>query len=170
MIAPALPVYALIGICLLACCAIMVGVWLWAKPIQNAGVVDIFWAFNFAVIALILYAAAPGWLPRKSLLCTMVLIAGIRLGSHLGIRVMSHIDDEEGRYKQLRKEWGPQANQKFFWFFQAQAVSNVVLAIPFFLSCANTHRAWSRFEFAGTALWVIAFLGETLADSQLSAF
>src|SRR6201996_331652 len=170
MTSPTLPVYAPVGICLLACCTIMVGVWLCAKPIQNAGVVDIFWAFNFAVIALILYAAAPGWLPRKSLLCTMVLIAGIRLGSHLGIRVMSHIDDEEGRYKQLRKEWGPQANQKFFIFFQAQAISNVILAIPFFLTCINMRRTWSRFEFAGTALWIIAFLGESLADHQLSNF
>ncbi|HEX3934299.1 MAG TPA: DUF1295 domain-containing protein, partial [Puia sp.] len=165
-----LPVYGLIGVCLLACCAIMVGIWLWAKPIQNAGIVEIFWAFNFAVIALIIYALAPGWLPRKSLLCTLVLIAALRFAMHPGIRVIGHSEDEEGRYRQLRKEWGPDANQKFFWFFQAQALSNVLLAIPFFLVCANTRHTWSRFEFAGTALWIIAFLGESLADYQLSVF
>jgi len=156
--------------CLIACCAVMVGIWFWAKPIQNAGVVDIFWAFNFAVIALILYAVAPGWLPRKSLFCTMVLFASIRLGSHLGIRAMSRPGEEEGRHRRLREAWYPYANQKFFWYYQIQAVSNVVLAIPFFIVCANTRRAWSGFEFAGTFLWVIAFVGESLADHALSAF
>lgn len=170
MTASALPVYELIGVCLIACCAIMIGVWLWAKPIQNAGVVDIFWAFSFAVIALIIYALAPGWLPRKSLLCTLVLIAAIHRGIHPGIRVMGPLGEEEGRYQQLRKEWYPHANQKFFWFFQAQALCNVFLALPFFLICANTRHAWSCFEFAGTALWVIAFAGEVLADNQLSVF
>jgi cyclopropane-fatty-acyl-phospholipid synthase len=142
----------------------MVGLWLWAKPIQNAGVVDIFWAFNFAVIALITYALAPGWLPRKSLLCTLVLIAGLRLGTHLGLRVINNIGDEEDRYRQLRMRWGPRTNQKFFWFFQAHAFSNVLLALPFFLVCVNTRQAWSGFEFAGTVLWALAFLGECLAD------
>ncbi|HEV2481493.1 MAG TPA: DUF1295 domain-containing protein [Puia sp.] len=156
--------------CLVACCAIMVAVWYWAKPIQNTGVVDIFWAFNFVVIALILYTTTPGWLPRKSLLCTMVLLAGLRLGSYLGIRVMGRLHEEGGWYRQFRKAWYPYANRNFFWLFQAQALSNVVLAIPFFVVCANTRRAWSGFELAGTVLWVIAFLGESLADYQLSAF
>src|SRR5215469_6343135 len=131
--------------CLIATCAIMVGVWYYAKPIRNTGVVDIFWAFNFAVIALFLYAAAPGWLPRKSLFCTMVLLASVRLGSHLGIRVMNRLREEGGWYRKFREAWFPYANQKFFWLFQAQAVSNVVLAIPFFIVCANTRRSWSDF-------------------------
>jgi steroid 5-alpha reductase family enzyme len=32
--------------CLLACCLIMVFVWLWTKKILNAGVVDVFWHYN----------------------------------------------------------------------------------------------------------------------------
>jgi steroid 5-alpha reductase family enzyme len=148
----------------------MAGVWLWAKRIQNAGVVDIFWAFNFPVIALLLFFFAPGWLPRKALFCAMVLIAGVRLGTHLAVRVTAHLSEEEGRYKQLRKEWSPHPDRKFFWFFQAQALSNVLLAIPFFLVCANTRPGWSVFEGIGAALWVIAFAGESLADYQLAAF
>src|ERR1700761_6318001 len=126
MTSPTLPVYAPVGVCLLVCCIIMVGVWLWAKPKQNTGVVNIFWAFNFSVIALVLYALAPGWLPRKSLLCTMVLIAGLRLGTRLGLHALSQLEGKEGRFKQLRKTWGLHANQKFL-FFQAQALSNIVL-------------------------------------------
>jgi len=165
--------FATILFCLIACCAIMVGVWYWAKPIQNTGVAEIFWAFNFALIALTLYAVTPGWLPRKSLICTMVLLAGLRLGYHLGVRVMSRLNEDGGWYRQFRKAWypyDPNVNQNFFWLFQGQALCNVVLAIPFFIICANPRQAWSGFEFAGTALWVIAFLGETLADYQLSVF
>jgi steroid 5-alpha reductase family enzyme len=157
-------------ICLLACSAIMVAVWLWARRIGNAGVVDIFWAFNFPVIALLLYGLATGWLPRKIMMCSMVIAAGLRLGTHLGIRVIGHLSEEEGRYKQLRKEWAPHADRSFFWFFQAQALSNVLLAIPFFVVTANTRPSFSTWEFIGVATWFLAFWGEALADRQLAGF
>jgi steroid 5-alpha reductase family enzyme len=157
-------------ICLLACSAIMVAVWLWARRIGNAGVVDIFWAFNFPVIALLLYGLAPGWLPRKIMMCSMVIAAGLRLGTHLGIRVIGHLSEEEGRYKQLRKEWAPHADRSFFWFFQAQALSNVLLAIPFFVVTANTRPSFSTWEFIGVTTWFLAFWGEALADRQLAGF
>jgi len=47
-------VWQLVTICLVVCCAIMVAVWIWAHRIKNAGIVDIFWAYNFPVIALLL--------------------------------------------------------------------------------------------------------------------
>jgi steroid 5-alpha reductase family enzyme len=170
MTTPTLPIYILISICVLSCSAIMVAVWVWARQINNAGVVDVFWAFNFPIIALITYGIAPGWLPRKIAICGMVIAAGLRLGTHLGIRVIGHLAEEEGRYKQLRKEWAPHANRSFFWFFQAQALSNVFLAIPFFVATANTRPTFSTWEYAGIALWFIAFLGESLADRQLATF
>src|SRR5476649_1870016 len=91
----------------IACCLIMALVWLWSYRIGNAGVVDIFWSYNFPVIALILLLLAPGFETRKLLICGMVIIAGLRLGTHLAIRITKHLDEEEGRYKQLRKEWTP---------------------------------------------------------------
>jgi hypothetical protein len=62
----------------------MVIVWIWAKRVHNAGVVDIFWAFNFPVIGLLLFVLGQGYVPRKALIAAMVIIAGLRLGSHLG--------------------------------------------------------------------------------------
>lgn len=70
---------------LLVCCVIMALVWLWSYKIKNAGVVDIFWSYNFPVIAVILFLFAPGFETRKLLLCAMVIIAGIRLGTHLAV-------------------------------------------------------------------------------------
>ena len=156
--------------CLVACCGIMILVWLWAHRIKNAGVVDIFWSYNFPVIAIILLLLAPGFEIRKVLICCMVIIAGTRLGTHLAIRITKHLNEEEGRYQQLRKEWGPDPDTKFFFFFQFQAISNVLLAVPFFIITFNTNPVLSPLEYAGAGLWLISVLGEAIADAQLSTF
>jgi steroid 5-alpha reductase family enzyme len=145
-------------------------VWFWANKIKNAGVVDIFWSYNFAVIAIILFIFSPALGTRKLLLCGMVLIASLRLGTHLAVRVLKHLRDEEPRYAQLRKEWAPNADNKFFWFFLAQGLSNVLLAIPFFISAVNMSETLSPFEYAGAGLWLVSVSGEAIADAQLAAF
>ncbi|MBW4890661.1 DUF1295 domain-containing protein [Mucilaginibacter sp. HMF5004] len=160
----------LVVICLLACSGIMVLVWIWAFKIRNAGVVDIFWSYNFPVIALLLVLFADGFAPRTILACSMIGIAGFRLGTHLMVRIVSHIDEEEGRYQQLRKEWQPNPDRAFFWFFQAQAISNVLLAIPFFIIAINTAPNLSVLEYIGTGIWLIGFFGEAIADWQLKQF
>jgi steroid 5-alpha reductase family enzyme len=148
----------------------MILVWIWARKIKNAGVVDIFWAFNFPLIVAILSIFGNGYQPRKLLICLLVIIWGVRLGAYLFIRVGSHLSEEEGRYKQLRLEWAPVADAKFFGFFQMQAFSNVFLSIPFFLICLNPNPAMSLLEYAATALWALCLIGEALADSQLKHF
>ncbi|KLT66705.1 DUF1295 domain-containing protein [Pedobacter sp. BMA] len=157
-------------ISLVACCAIMALVWLWAKKIKNAGVVDVFWALNFPVITIITFFLSEGFLTRNILICTVFLLAELRLGIHLWQRVIGHLDEEEGRYQQLRSEWGEQADRNFFIFFQFQAISNVLLAIPFFIITANTDTEISLFEYVGLGIWLIAFIGELIADRQLAAF
>jgi steroid 5-alpha reductase family enzyme len=117
-----------------------------------------------------LYLLADGFEPRKLLICSMIGLAGFRLGTYLMIRIVSHIKEEEGRYQQLRKEWQPHPDRSFFWFFQAQAVSNVLLAVPFFIITTNTQASLSVFEYIGAGIWLIGFLGESIADWQLKAF
>lgn len=156
--------------CLAACCGIMIFVWLWAHKIKNAGVVDIFWSYNFPVIAIILLLLSPGFETRKLLICGMVIIAGARLGTHLAIRILKHLNEEEGRYQQLRKEWSPDPDTKFFFFFQFQAVSDVLLAIPFFVITFNTSPQLAPLEYVGAGLWLISVIGEAVADAQLAAF
>lgn len=160
----------LILISLAACCLVMTLVWLYAVKIKNAGVVDVFWALNFPVIAVVLYFFADGWVLRKEAICLMVLIAGLRLGGHLGNRIFSHLAEEEGRYQQLRKEWAPNADRRFFWFFQFQAISNVILAVPFFLIAMNPNPEFKLLEYTGIFLWIVAVAGEAVADWQLAAF
>ncbi len=157
-------------ICTAVCCLIMLSVWIWAYRIKNAGVVDIFWAFNFSLIAVILYFLSSGSPARKMLICGMVFIWSMRLGIYLLIRVGSHLDTEEGRYKKLREEWAPNPDLKFFFFFQMQALSNIYLAIPFFLTAFNPNPEISILEYIGTAVWAISIVGEGVADAQLKMF
>lgn len=157
-------------VCLVACCTIMVGVWFWAKKVKNAGIVDVFWALNFPVITLITYVLADGFEVRKLLICSAFLLAELRLGIYLWKRVVGHLKEEEGRYVQLRKEWGEHANRNFFIFFQFQALSNVILALPFFIITANPNPQIQPLEYVGLAIWLLASIGEFVADKQLAAF
>ncbi len=145
-------------------------VWLWAYKIKNAGVVDIFWSYNFPVIAIILLLVANGFATRRIMICSMVILAGARLGTHLALRVLKHLHEEEPRYAHIRKEWGNSAELKMFFFFQFQGISNVILAIPFFIAAVNPGPNLGVFEYAGLAIWLISVIGEATADAQLAAF
>jgi len=145
-------------------------VWVWAYLIKNAGVVDIFWSFNFTIIAAILYFMADGYWLRKILICSMVAVWSLRLGIYLLERVGSHLDEEEGRYKRMRNEWGTSADKKLFWFFQMQAISNLYLAIPFFLVAYNKKPGLTLLEVTGAIVWLLSILGESIADVQLNRF
>ncbi len=164
------PILSTILICTIVCCAVMIAIWIWAYRIKNAGVVDIFWSFNFSIIAILLYFLATGLPERRMIICAMVLIWSMRLGIYLLIRVGSHLKEEEGRYKKLREEWAPNPDRKFFFFFQMQAISNIYLAIPFFLISFNTKPEMSILEYVGMAVWAISIIGEGTADAQLKMF
>src|SRR3954470_13488425 len=125
---------------------LMMLIWVWAYRIKNAGIVDIFWAFNFLIIAIVIYLMADGNPARKMLLCILAGLWSLRLGIYLLIRVGSHLDEEEGRYKQLREEWN---DTKFFFFYQMQAFSNVMLSIPFFIIALNPDPEISMLEYFG---------------------
>lgn len=148
----------------------MVIIWIWATRIKNAGVVDVFWAFDFVIIAAIIGAFADGYDIRKYLVCALSGLWSIRLGIYLAKRVGAHLDEEEGRYKQLRKEWAPQVHLKFFIFFQMQALSNVFLAIPFFITAQNKNPHISLLEWIGAGMWLMCIIGEGIADRQLQEF
>ena len=146
---------------------IMILIYIWGRSIRNYGVVDIFWAFNFLVIAAVIWFLADGFVERKVLVCGLASLWSLRLGVYLLIRVGSHLNEEEGRYKALREEW---SDTIFFFFFQAQAFSNVMLALPFFLIALNSEPQISIVEYIGAAMWLLSIIGEGLSDWQLKNF
>ena len=150
-------------------CGLMLLLWLIHLPLRNASVVDPGWAGGLALLGVIYAAMGGGYPLRTVLIASMALLWGLRLAFYLLFtRVIGH--PEEGRYVQLRREWGGNLPLKFLLFFQFQALLCVFLATPFLVASLNRQPRLSLPEYVGTALWFVALIGEIVADSQLQAF
>jgi steroid 5-alpha reductase family enzyme len=155
---------------LTAAIALMFFVWLFAKRINNAGVVDVAWSLGFALVALIFLKLGQGDNSRKWLIFAMVAVWSLRLGGYLWMRVAKHHPEEDGRYATLRAQFPRHTWLMFLGFFQLQAVLLVVLSAPFAMASSNPQAGISIWEWAGAALWLIAMAGEAVSDFQLHSF
>jgi steroid 5-alpha reductase family enzyme len=148
---------------------VMSVLWVIHLRLRNAAVVDVGWAAGLALLAIFYSFYGDGWALRRMLLAIVVGLWGFRLAIHL---LMDRVwgKPEEGRYQEIRNRWKSNVPAKFFLFFQFQALLDVLLSVPFLLVAMNASTRFSFFEFAGLALWLIAFTGEAVADRQLKEF
>ncbi len=158
----------LLGVGAASVIAMMFALWLLHLTLKNASVVDPGWAFGLALLGCLYAALGPGFVLRRTLVAAMAAFWGLRLGLHLVRRIWG--EPEEGRYQHMRNTWGANIELKFLVFFEAQAVLDIILSIPFLVACLNPVPTLHWLEVAGVALWVIAVLGESVADAQLNAF
>ncbi|MDX1584673.1 MAG: DUF1295 domain-containing protein, partial [Thermoanaerobaculia bacterium] len=91
-----------------------------------------------------------------------------RLAVHLLMRILGK--PEEGRYVELRRKWETRVEWKFLLFFELQALLAIVLSLPFFLPTLNRRPDFGLLEIVAIVLWLIAIVGESVADWQLSRF
>jgi steroid 5-alpha reductase family enzyme len=155
---------------LAALCAVFGILYGLARSIDNYGIVDIAWSYAFAALAITYALFGAGWPVRRAVVAAMVTAWSLRLGTHLLVRIARKHPVEDGRYVQLRKEWGSSLRARMAGFFQLQAVSIVVLGIPFLVACSNPASSLGPLEWAGAALWLVSISGEALADAQLALF
>ena len=148
----------------------MAGVWVMARLLNNAGIVDIFWSYGFIPVALACAVLGGGDVTRSSVLVLMVTIWAARLGTYLWIRVAKHHPEEDGRYATLRQQFPNHTWAMFFGFFEAQGVLIALLSVPFVLVFINAAPGLGGWEYLGTALWLAGMLGESVADAQLNRF
>lgn len=160
----------LVALAAAAACALFAVTYGLARRIDNYGVVDIAWSYAFAGLAVFYSFAGNGWPLRRGLIAAMACLWSLRLGTHLFIRVAKHHPTEDTRYLQLRREWAAHFHAKMFGFFQLQAVSVIALGVVFLPPAQNSLARLHPLEIAGAILWLLAFVGEGLADAQLAAF
>jgi steroid 5-alpha reductase family enzyme len=92
---------------------------------------------------------------------------GFRLAGYLYVdRIRGK--DEDGRYRELRAKWGADANSRFFWFFQFQALFVVFFSLPFALVCLDPDPAISGLAWTGVGVWAVGNGGTIVADRQLA--
>ena len=158
----------ILGLVLAVDAVLMALVWVIHLILRNAGIVDVAWVYAVALSAAIVTLLGPGEPGRSLAAACMAGVWGVRLGTYLLFRVLSHPEDP--RYAALRKEWGGNTKLKFLGFFELQALLAVVFALPAFFAAQNPAPELSWPEYLGLLLWVVAVAGEALADKQLKDF
>ena len=142
--------------------------WMLQRKTKNAGIVDTVWAASFPVLVIIYFVRHHGYLPRELMIVTMVMIWGLRLASYLFFRTLRQ--GEDPRYTTLRQQWGTKQNALMLRFFYFHALLALMLSLPFALMMVNTLPGIKTIEFIGAAVWLIAVIGEGIADQQLKHF
>jgi steroid 5-alpha reductase family enzyme len=148
---------------------VMSALWLVQRWRGDAGIVDVAWGLGVGCLAALFTVLSHGGDPTRSgLIAILALVWSVRLSAHIFVRLVTL--PEDGRYQALKDKWGAQAQRNLFLFFQVQAFWSVLFAAPMLLAAQNPVPVWTPFDIAGITVWLMAIVGEGLADRQLSRF
>lgn len=127
---------------------------------QSDQVTDLSYCLSFIFIAAqyILTQNQPTF--WQKLLAVMVIVWGLRLGTHLFLRILKLKRDP--RFDGIREHTGKFAR---FWFLQAVSVALILLPALLVLSARRTPALW-WISLIGLVVWAAGLYLETLADFQ----
>lgn len=144
--------------------------WIWAVSCDNYSLVDAVWAGGIGLTGnMWLMLGGRGSL-KIWVAGALLAIWGSRLVWHLQRRIRRAYPEEDARYTKLREAWVDHLKNRFFWFFQAQGLTVVLLSLPFLFIAFDSDRHWGGWEASGACVVLLGILGESLADFQMSAF
>jgi steroid 5-alpha reductase family enzyme len=144
----------------------MLGVWAYARRVENLGYVDIAWAILLGVAAIVVAVFGNGSPMARILVGALVGLWALRLASHLFARVHGH--PEDGRYRNLREHWNGRQGV-FLLFFESQTLIVMLFAVPMLIAASNPAPPGIR-ALCAVIVWLVAVGGEALADRQLAAW
>lgn len=147
---------------------VMAVLWLVQRHTGNAGIVDVGWSLGVGVCGLIFAFLAEGDVTRRAFAGALLGLWALRLGGTILQRVLT--EDEDGRYRRLREEWGATFERRIFVFYQLQALFAVVFALPVLGAVSEAGPLRTGQAAIALGVWVIAVAGEAVADRQLAAF
>lgn len=150
--------------------AMMTLLWLLSLALKNASIVDIFWGVGFIVVVWFAYSTASGYLPRKTLICALTTLWGLRLALHIGFRNLGKPEDY--RYAKWREENGPRWWwRSFLQVFLLQGFLMWIISAPLIAAQTSGFPAiLSPLDHVGASLWTLGLLFETIGDLQLTRF
>jgi steroid 5-alpha reductase family enzyme len=149
---------------------VMAAAWAWQKRVNDIGWVDVFWTFGTAVAGLgFAWMGGQGAWPHRLLVSAIVVIWALRLGLYVAVRV-ARAPQEDGRYRELRQDWGAALQTRLFMFLQVQALVSTVLAFAIAVAANGPGVGLGAGDLIGVAIAAIAIGGEALADRQMAIF
>lgn len=132
-------------------------------------VADIAWGGGFVVAAMTAYLVGGIDEVRSILVLVLVLIWGVRLVVHIGIR--NRGKPEDPRYKAWRDAWGNSfLFRTFFQVFLLQGFLLLVVSLPVTWAITNSSGQLNGLDMAGVCIWLIGFMFESVGDFQLLQF
>ena len=159
----------LIGAALVGMTAVMFALWLVQVRGRNVSLADVGWCLGLSGVVTWYGTAASGDPVRRALLVAMVTIYALRLGLYILLnRVIGK--GEDPRYRWLRSRLGSRERFGVFGYFLLQAPAVVLFSLPPLTVMQNPRPTFSLWELAGVLVWLVAVVGESIADWQLAMF
>lgn len=142
-----------------AASALLMGaLWLLERRLRNLSIADVGWCYGLALVLLWYAGLVSGEPARRLLVCVMVVVYAVRLGTHvLFDRLWGK--SEDGRYRALRLQWGEQGSLRRFWYFQLQAAAIAWFSLPPLVVMQNPFPPFHLVELLGLLLWIVAVTG-----------
>lgn len=139
--------------------------YLWQLRSRDAGIVDVGWSIGIGMAVAWYAISLEQPLLQRLAVAAVTIPWSLRLGGYLLIdRVRG--GEEDGRYRQLRNEWGERAPRKFSFFFQFQALLIALFSLPPLLALLSPVPS-NHYLVAGVLVGWGALIGESIADAQL---
>lgn len=143
-------------------------IWIISLLKKDAGIMDIFWGLGFLIAGYFYSPADYSSALQPRLLYLLVVLWGLRLSLHIGVR--NRGEPEDARYA----NWRAQHGTKWWWVsylrvFILQGVVMWVVSIPL-LTGLQDKSALTLLDYIGIVLFVTGFLFEAVGDWQLRSF
>jgi steroid 5-alpha reductase family enzyme len=155
-----------------ATAAVMVYMIIWfivSLVIRRNDVADVAWGGGFIVAAAAALLVSDRPTDRAILVTLLVVIWGIRLALHIGLR--NRGKKEDARYRKWREEWEKHVVlRSFFQIFILQGVLLLMISIPVIVTITAIGGPLGALDVIGALVWATGFLFEAVGDYQLLVF
>jgi len=140
-----------------------------AFKLKDNSIADIAWGPGFVFIAVLNLIFAEQIYTKQLIITGLVSIWGIRLALHIYFRSCGK--SEDFRYAKMRKRWGKRASLKSFTHvFMFQGLLLLAIAYPIIMVNIYSKSGFRIFYLIGISIWIVGFIFEVVADSQLHNF
>jgi len=137
--------------------------------LKRNDVADVAWGGGFIVAALAAVVSRGDVTDRAVLVVVLVVIWGMRLALHIGLRNLGK--GEDARYRKWREEWGRNATlRSFFQIYILQGILLLIISLPVIRAIAAPDAPLAFTDLLGATVWLTGFLFEAIADRQLLRF
>jgi len=145
--------------------------WVVSVFLKDASIIDPFWGFGFVVLTYFYLYLTGNYSDKSILVASLVTIWGLRLSLYLLIRNTGH-GEEDYRYQQFRKDFGP---ERYWWFsffqvFLLQGILMSLVAVPIIGIMVSPEGSITPFDYVAIIIWLIGLSFEAGGDYQLSIF